>query len=49
MVTTPEEFMLVGEYIEGRHYFDTEYEVFAEQQGRETRGKILMTPAENSE
>ena len=49
MVTTPGEFMLLGEYIEDRHYFDTEYEVFAEQHGREARGKILVTPAENSE
>ena len=49
MVTTPEEFMLLGEYIEGRHYFDTEYEAFAETRGKGKRDKILVTPAENSE
>jgi thioredoxin-related protein len=49
MVKTPGEFMILGEYIEGRHYFDTEYEVFAEQHGQDKREKILMTPAGESE
>jgi hypothetical protein len=49
MVKTPEEFMLLGEYIEGKHYFDTEYEVFATQRGHDKREKILMTPAGESE
>lgn len=33
MVTTVEEFMVMGEYIVGQHYFDTEFKVFAKQQG----------------
>ena len=49
MVTTPEEFMVLGEYIEGKHYFDTEYEAFAEQHGQGKRDKILVTPAEKSQ
>jgi thioredoxin-related protein len=49
MVRTPEEFMVLGEYVEGGHYFDTEYEVFAGQHGQGKRDKILVTPAENSQ
>jgi thioredoxin-related protein len=49
MVKTPEEFMLLGEYIEGKHYFDTEYEVFAEQHGQGKREELLVTPAGESE
>ena len=49
MVKTPEEFMILGEYIEGKHYFDTEYEVFAEQHGQGKRENILVTPAGESE
>ena len=49
MVKTPEEFMVLGEYIEGEHYFDTEYEVFAEQHGQGKRDKIFVTPAGESE
>jgi thioredoxin-related protein len=49
MVKTPEEFLVLGEYIEGKHYFDTEYEVFAAQHGQEKREKILVTPAGESE
>ena len=49
MVKTPEEFMLLGEYIEGKHYFDTEYKVFAEQRGQDKREEILVTPAGESE
>ena len=49
MLKTPEEFMLLGEYIEGKHYFDTEYEVFAAEHGQGKRDKILVTPAGESE
>jgi len=38
-VRTVEEFMLIGQYIEGRHYFDTEFRIFADAQGN------LMEPA----
>ena len=49
MVKSPEAFMVLGEYIEGKHYFDTEFEVFAAQHGQGQRDKILVTPAEKSE
>ena len=49
MVKTPEEFMILGQYIEGKHYFDTEYEVFAEQHGQGKHEKTLVTPAGDSE
>jgi thioredoxin-related protein len=49
MVKTPEAFMVLGEYIEGKHYFDTEYEVFARKHGQAERDRVLVTPAENSE
>lgn len=29
MVRTPEEMLLLGQYIEGQHYFDTEYRTYA--------------------
>ncbi len=48
MVQTPEEFMVLGEYIEGKHYFDMEYEDFAEQHGQGKRDKILVTPAQET-
>ena len=48
MIRTPEEFLLIGEYIEGGHNFDTEYRVFAKQRGMTDEG-VLLTPAEDSE
>lgn len=44
MIETPEEFLLLGEYIEGGHYFDTEYEVFYREQRKREPGKVLITP-----
>ena len=49
MVNTPDEFMFLGEYIADKHYFDTEFEDFAEQHGEGKRDKILVTPAEKSQ
>lgn len=43
MVKTPEEFLLMGEYIAGKHYFDTEFGVFAERRGLQQVGETLMT------
>jgi len=48
MIKTPEEFLLMGEYIDGKHYFDTEYEVFANARGMQQEGAFI-TPAEDSE
>jgi hypothetical protein len=47
MIKTPEEFLLLGEYIEGEHYFDTEFEVFAKARGRQEE-EFLVTPAEDT-
>ena len=49
MVRTPQEFLVMGEYIEGGHYLDTEYEVYAERRGLGERDKALVTPAGESE
>lgn len=49
MVKTPEEFLILGEYVEGKHYLDTEYEVFAGERGGHGKDAVLMTPAEESE
>jgi len=48
MVKTSEEFLLLGAYIDGKHYFDTEYAVFARERGMQQDG-ALITPAEDSE
>ena len=45
MIRTPEEFLLLGEYIEDEHYFDTEYEVFLRAKGKAISDEILTTPA----
>jgi thioredoxin-related protein len=49
MIKTPEEFLILGEYIEGQHYFDTEYELFARKRGLAEREDVLLTPAGESE
>lgn len=49
MVKTPEEFLVLGEYIEGEHYLDTEYEVYAGQRGAHDDDAALATPAGESE
>lgn len=45
MIKTPEEFLLLGKYIEGKHYFDREFKVFAAQQGMSEEDDVLVTPA----
>ena len=45
MIKTAEEFLLLGEYIEDKHYFDTEYQVFLRSQGKKVSTEILTTPA----
>jgi len=44
MVRTPEEFLVLGEYIDGGHYFDTEYPVFARAKGLGEKEPALVTP-----
>jgi thioredoxin-related protein len=48
MTKTPEDFLLLGEYIEGEHYFDTEFKVFAKARGLKAVD-ILITPAADTE
>jgi thioredoxin-related protein len=48
MVKTPEEFLVMGEYIVGKHYFDTEFKVFAKKQGLLQVEDTQITPAEET-
>lgn len=45
MIDSPQEFLLLGEYIEDEHYFDTEYTVFLTSKGAQNFGRTLTTPA----
>lgn len=49
MIRTAEELLLLGEYIEGEHYFDTEYRVFAASRGMRDDDAALLTPAEDTQ
>ncbi|MEJ2171552.1 MAG: thioredoxin fold domain-containing protein [Woeseiaceae bacterium] len=49
MIRTPAEFLLLGEYIEGHHYYDTEYRVFAKSRGMSDEDGISTTPAKETE
>ena len=44
MIKTPQEFLILGKYIEDEHYFDTEYKVFLKSQGMQSSGYELTTP-----
>lgn len=48
MIRTPAEMLLLGQYIEGRHYYDTEYTVYAKRHGVTEEGR-QVTRAEDSE
>jgi thioredoxin-related protein len=45
MIKTPEEFLLLGEYIEDKHYCDAEFEVFLRSKGAQINDEVLSTPA----
>ena len=45
MIKTVEEFLLIGEYIDGKHYYDTEYRVFSESRGLAQPGGALVSSA----
>ena len=49
MTKTPEDFLLLGEYIDGEHYFDTEFKVFAKARGLKNGDDVLITPAADTE
>jgi thioredoxin-related protein len=44
MIRTPEEFLLLGKYIEDERFFDTEYEVFYREQRHREPSEMLTTP-----
>jgi len=48
MVKTGEEFLIMGEYIAGKHYFDTEFKTYAKKRGGQNPGEVLVTPARES-
>jgi thioredoxin-related protein len=45
MIGTPQEFLLLGEYIQGGHYDDIRYDDFIKAQGVEKSDGTLVTPA----
>ena len=47
MIKTPEQMLLVGRYIDEKHYYDTEFQKFAQQQGMQNEG-MLSTPGEET-
>jgi thioredoxin-related protein len=49
MIKTAEEFLQLGEYIEGEHYHLMEYRTFAERRGLEAPEGRLVTPGGESE
>ncbi len=45
MVSTPEEFLLLGKYIVGEHYLDTEFGAYLKSLGTQGPSEALTTPA----
>jgi len=48
LVKTVDEFIAMGEYVEGKHYFDTEFPVYASSRGVRMPSDTLVTPADES-
>lgn len=48
LVKTVQEFLAMGEYVAGKHYFDTEFPVYASSLGVRKPAETLVTPAEES-
>ena len=48
MIKTPDEMLLLGRYIEEKHYYDTEFRVYARLQGVPQQD-ALVTPGEETE
>ncbi len=49
MLKTADEFLLLGEYIESKRYYDTEFKVFARARGLQNENDILTTPHADTE
>jgi len=48
MVKTVEAFVAMGEYVAGKHYFDTEFPVYASSRGVRIPANTLVTPVDES-
>jgi thioredoxin-related protein len=49
MIATPEEFLLMGAYIEEKQYLDISFDDYARQQGLELSPKVFLTPVDGHE
>jgi thioredoxin-related protein len=49
MLKTADEFLLLGEYIEGKHYYRIEFKTFAKARGLQNEDEVLITPHADSE
>jgi len=49
MIRTPEEMLVLGEYIAGKHHYLMEYRTYAENRGMQDEEGALMTPVGESE
>lgn len=49
MIKTPEELLVLGEYIAGKHHYLMEYSTYAASRGLQDKEDVLMTPAGESE
>jgi thioredoxin-related protein len=49
MISTPEEFLLVGSYIEEKRYMDISFDDYSRQKGREPDPKVFLTPVDGHE
>ncbi len=49
MVKTPEDMMLLGEYIADKHFYDTEFQTYARSRGALDEEGVLMTPGADTE
>ena len=49
MIKTPEEFLLLGEYIAGQHQYLMEFKTYARKHGMRVKADVNMTPAGESE
>jgi len=49
MLKTADDFLLLGEYIEGKHNYRIEFKTFAKARGLQNEDEILITPHADSE
>jgi thioredoxin-related protein len=49
MISTPEEFLLMGAYIEEKRYMDITFDDYAREKGREPAPEVFLTPLDGHE